>query len=88
MKLWSKANKNFLQELIHLGKVEIRRSAETNYIDHVRAKYFRDCDEHNFRRNFWSYARSRELEDHLSGYRRRGGGLVFFIYYSYYLHHY
>ena len=88
VKPWSKANKDFLQELIDTGKVDIGRSADTNYIDRIRAKYFRDRDEHNFRRNFRSYARSRELEDTLSGARRQGGGIVFFIYYSYYLHHY
>ena len=84
VKPWSKANKDYLQELIDLGKVDIGRSADTRYIDRVRAKYFRDRDEANFRRNFRSYARSRELEDTLSGARRRGGGIVFFIYYSYY----
>ena len=88
IKPWSKANKNYLQELIDLGKVDIRRSAETTYIDHVHLKYFRDRDELNFCRNFRNYARSRELEDHQSGYRRRRGGIVFFRYYSYYLHHY
>ena len=88
VKPWSKANKDFLQELINTGKVDIGRSADTKYIDRVRVKYFRDRDEHNFRRNFRNYARSRELEDTLSGARRRGGGIVFFIYYSYYLHHY
>ncbi|KAL3779656.1 hypothetical protein ACHAW5_003655 [Stephanodiscus triporus] len=39
---------DFLQELIDTGKVDIGRSADTNYIDRVRAKYFRDRDEHNF----------------------------------------
>ena len=88
VKPWSKENKDFLQELIDTGKVDIGRSTDTKYINRVRAKYFCDHDEHNFHRNFWSYDRSRELEDRLSGYRRRGGGIVFFIYYSYYLHHY
>ena len=88
VKPWSKANKDFLQELIDTGKVDIGRSADTKYIDRVRVKYFRDRDEHNFRRNFRSYARSRELEDTLSGARRRGGGIVFLLYYSYNLHHY
>ena len=88
VKPWSKANKDFLQELIDTGKVDIGRSADTNYIDRIRAKYFRDRDEHNFRRNFRSYARSRELEDTLSGARRRGGGIVFLINCSYYLRHY
>ena len=80
VKPWSKTNKDFLQELIDTGKVDIGRSADTNYIDRVRAKYFRDRDEHNFRRNFRTYARSRELEDTLSGYRRRGGN-VFSLYF-------
>ena len=70
VKPWSTANKNYLQELIDTGKVNIGRTADTRYIDSVRARYFRDRDEHNFRRNFRTYARSRELEDTLSGYRR------------------
>ena len=84
VKPWSKDNKNYLQQLIDEGKVDIERSADTKYIDRVRVKYFRDRDELNFRRNFRNYARSRELEDLLSGARRRGGGIVFFTYYSYY----
>ena len=84
VKPWSKENKDYLQELIDLGKVDIGRSADSKYIDRVRVKYFRDRDELNFRRNFRSYARSREIEDRLSGARRQGGGIVFFIYYSYY----
>jgi len=84
VKPWSKENKNYLQELIDLGKVDIGRSADYKYIDRIRVKYFRNRDEHNFRRNFRNYARSRELEDTLSGACRRGGGIVFFIYYSYY----
>jgi hypothetical protein len=88
IKPWSTANKNYLQELIDHGKVDIGRSAETRYIDSVRAKYFRDRDEHNFRRNFRNYARSRELEDTLSGARRRGGGIVFLYIILIYLHHY
>jgi len=76
VKPWSSANKNYLQELIDTGKVDIGRTADTRYIDSVRARYFRDRDELNFRRNFRTYARSRELEDTLSGYRRRGGNVL------------
>ena len=72
VKPWSQANKDYLQELVDTGKVDLERTSETKYIDSVRAKYFRDRDEHNFRRNFRNYARSRVLEDTLSGYRRRG----------------
>ena len=87
VKPWSSANKKYLQSLIDTGKVDITRSADTTYIDSVRVKYFRERDEHNFRRNFRNYAQSRELEDHLSGYRRRGGNDVLFYFFSYYLHH-
>ena len=88
VKPWSTANKNYLQELIDTGKVDIGRTAETRYIDSVRAKYFRDRDELNFRRNFRIYARLRELEDTLSGYRRRGGGIILCIFSPFYLHDY
>ena len=87
VKPWSNANKNYLQELIDTGKADIGRTSKTRYIDSVRAKYFRDRDERNFRRNIRNYARSRDLEDTLSGYRRRGGN-VFLLYFSYYLHYY
>ena len=85
VKPWSSANKKYLQSLIDTGKVGISRSADTTYIDSVRVKYFRERDEHNFRRNFRNYARSRELEDHLSGYRRRGGN-VLLLFFSIYLY--
>ena len=48
VKPWSKTNKDFLQELIDTGKVNIGLSADTKYINRVRIKYFRDCDKHNF----------------------------------------
>ena len=88
VKPWSSANKKYLQSLIDTGKVDISRSADTTYIDSVRVKYFRECDEHNFRRNFCNYTRSRELEDHLSGYRQRGGNGALLLFFSFYLHNY
>ena len=89
VKPWSQANKDYLQELVDTGKVDLERTSETKYIDSVRAKYFRDRDEHNFRRNFRNYARSRVLEDTLSGYRRRGGGIILCLFSpSFYLHNY
>ena len=88
VKPWSQANKDYLQELIDTGKVDIERTFETKYIDSVRAKYFRDRDAHNFRRNFRNYARSRVLEDTLSGYRRRGGGIILCLFSPFYLHDY
>ena len=83
IKPWGKANKNFLQELIDEGEVDIARTSDTRYIDRVRHKYFRVRDVKNFCRNFQTYARSRELEDNLSGYRQRGQGkncIIIFIY--------
>ena len=89
VKPWSQANKDYLQELVDTGKVDLERTSETKYIDSVRAKNFRDRDEHNFRRNFRNYARSRVLEDTLSGYRRRGGGIILCLFSpSFYLHNY
>ena len=88
VKPWSQANKDYLQELVDTGKVDLERTSETKYIDSVRAKYFRDRDEHNFRRNFRNYARSRVLEDTLSGYRRRGGGIILCLFSPFYLHNY
>ena len=57
VKPWSQANKDYLQELVDTGKVDLERTSETKYINSVRAKYFRDRDEHNFHRNFRNYAR-------------------------------
>lgn len=88
VKPWSQANKDYLQELVDIGKVDLERTSETKYIDSVRAKYFRDRDEHNFWRNFRNYARSRVLEDTLSGYRRRGGGIILCLFSPFYLHNY
>ncbi len=67
VKPWFKANKDYLQELINTGKVDIECTARTRYIDSVCAKYFRNCKEHNFLCNFRNYARSRVLKETLSG---------------------
>ena len=73
IKPWGKFNKKILQELIDEGKVDIACASDTRYIDRVRHKYFRERDVRNFCRNFRSYARSCQLEDEVSGYRRRQG---------------
>jgi hypothetical protein len=88
VKPWSQANKDYLQELVDTGKVDLEHTSETKYIDSIRAKYFRDRDKHNFHRNFRNYARSRVLEDTLSGYRRRGGGIILCILSPFHLHDY
>jgi hypothetical protein len=69
VKPWGQIDKDLLQKFINRGKLDITRTGDTDYINKIRYKYFRPCDSHNFRRNFRSYARSRDLEDHLSGYR-------------------
>ena len=35
VKPWSQANKDYLQELINTGKVDIERTSETKYIDSI-----------------------------------------------------
>jgi hypothetical protein len=67
-------DKDLLQKLINRGKIDITRTGDTDYIDRIRHKYFRPRDTLNFQRNFRSYARSRDLEDHLSGYRQEQRG--------------
>ena len=77
VKPWGQNDKELLQKLIDRRKIDISRTSDTDYIDKICQKYFRPRDNRNFRRNFRSYARSRDLEDHLSGYRR--GGIILFI---------
>ena len=73
IKPWGKFDKKKLQELIDEGMVDIACTSDTRYIDRVRNKYFRERDVRNFRRNFRSYSGSHQLEDEVSGYRRRQG---------------
>ncbi len=68
VKPWGIADKQHLQKLINKGKVDITKTADGDYIDQVRFDHFRLRKTKNFHRNFCSYAKSRELEDHLSGY--------------------
>ena len=69
VKPWGSEDKELLQKLINQGKVDITRTNDLAYIDRVKHKHFRTRETYNFRRNFRNYARSRELEDHLAGYR-------------------
>ncbi len=82
VKPWGPLDKETLQKLIDKGKVNITRTKDLAYIDQVKQKYFRGRNKHNFRHNFRTYARSRELEDHLAGYRRREDKVFFcFVYF-------
>jgi CHASE1-domain containing sensor protein len=84
-----KEDKNKLQKLIDDGKVDIRKTEDTDYINSVRHKYFRERSDHNFRRNFRGYARALTIAKHYNGYRARlaagEGKLLSFV--NYILHH-
>ncbi len=67
-KAWGQVDKDYFQDLINQGKVDITQTTHLKYINQVRHKYFLSCNSVNFQCNFCSYARSRELDDHLSGY--------------------
>ncbi len=56
IKTWGKADKKYLQELINNSKVDIRRTANNQYIDRIHVKFFRERDKKNFQRNFRNYA--------------------------------
>ena len=76
VKPWGIDDKQYLQRLINKGKVDITRM-DHDYIDRVHQKYFRHRKKVNFQRNFKTYARSRELEDEISGAHRCERGIVF-----------
>jgi hypothetical protein len=76
VKPWGIDDKQYLQRLINRSKVDITRT-DHDYINRVRQKYFRQRNKVNFQRNFKTYARSRELEDEISGARRCERGIVF-----------
>ena len=76
VKPWGIDDKQYLQRLINRSKADITRT-DHDYIDRVHQKYFRQRNKVNFRRNFKNYARSRELEDEISGARSRERGIVF-----------
>ena len=79
LKPWCKEDKQKLQNLIEKGKVDITKTADIEYIDSIRHKYFRKRKADNFRRNFRSFSCSYDIEEHLAGYRARqaAGGIVF-----------
>ncbi len=75
VKPWGIDDKQYLQRLINKGTVDITRT-DHDYIDRVHQKYFRHRKKVNLRRNFKTYAHSRELEDEISGAPRREKGIV------------
>ena len=80
---WNKDNKDYLQKLHRRGKVNLSCEADTDYIDRVRQKYFRERGIQNFCRNFRTGARTQELEDTVSG-ARQGNESIIVLCYSYF----
>jgi hypothetical protein len=67
-----------------MGKVDVSRSGDTDYINSVRHWYFFQHDNHNFCCNFCSYALSQELEDPLSGYcQEQQVGIVSYLLFNF-----
>jgi hypothetical protein len=55
VKPWGQEDKELLQKLIDKNKVDITKTANCDYINSVRHKYFQMQSNHNFRSNFQSY---------------------------------
>ncbi len=87
VKPWCKDDKDKLQKLIDNGKVDITKTTDTDYIDSVRHKYFRDRKVDNFRRNFRGYSCSLDIAEHYDGYQARlaaGEGVIYIRYFLLY----
>ena len=69
-KQWGKVDKSFLHQLIVDGEVDIEDLSFEN-IDDVHARYFPHRQQRNFRRNFKDFASSFDLDQALSGARRK-----------------
>ncbi len=55
VKKWGKQEKQLLAKLIKKGKVDLFCKNDVEYIDQVRFKYYRKCDDRNFCQNFRNY---------------------------------
>ncbi len=75
VKEWGKQAKQLLAKLIKKGKVDLSRKNDVGYIDQVRFKYYREHDNRNFCQNFCNYALEGEIEDTVSGTRRKEQGI-------------
>ena len=71
IKPWCKEDEDKLLKLIEKGKVDITNTEDTEYIDSIRLKYFREQKVDEIRRNFRSFARSVEIEEHFAGFHAR-----------------
>ena len=48
IKPWGQKDKDLLQKLIDRHKIDISRTGDTDYINKIHYKYFRQPDNHNF----------------------------------------
>ena len=56
VKPWGLDDKDKLQKLIDNGKVDISKTNNIDYINSIRHKYFRECDNGNFHHKFLTLA--------------------------------
>jgi hypothetical protein len=75
VKKWGKQEKQLLAKLIKKGKVDLSCKNDMEYIDQVRFKYYRECNDRNFRQNFCNYVREQEIEDTVSGTCKKEQGI-------------
>jgi hypothetical protein len=75
VKRWGKQEKQLLAKLVKIGKVDLSCKNDVEYIDQVRFKYYRECDNRNFHQNFHNYVQEQELEDTVSGTCRKEQGI-------------
>ncbi len=75
MKKWGKQKKQLLAKLIKKEKFDLSPKNDVKYIDQVRLKYYRKRDDRNFRQNFRNCVQEQEIEDTVSGTRRKEQGV-------------
>jgi hypothetical protein len=75
VKKWGKQKKQLLAKLIKKEKFDLSPKNDVKYIDQVRLKYYRKRDDRNFRQNFRNCVQEQEIEDTVSGTRRKEQGV-------------
>ena len=71
VKKWGLQEKQLLAKLIKKGKVDLSCKNDVEYIYQVRFKYYCERDDRNFCQNFCNYIQEQEIEDTVSGTRRK-----------------
>ncbi len=85
LKKWEKQEKQLLAKLVKTGKVDLSHKNNVEYIDQVRLKYYCKRNYRNFHRNFCNYVREQELEDTVSGTRRKEQGIRYAMFITFLL---